>query len=195
MNRRNFISSSLVAGSALALPNKGNAFSLFGIDFGTSKAETPKKPKTENRLNLHNIHTGETFNDVFKTDGQYLPDALKALNHFMRDRRNNKQCNMDPALFDLLHTMQTLTGTQKPFEIVCGFRSSQTNEMLRRSKRGVARNSQHLYGRAVDLYSPDIPLRKLRQAALSQAKGGVGYYPKSHFVHVDTRGHLACWGA
>lgn len=192
MNRRQFLSTSVAAASTgLILPSQGSALSLFGFDLGRS--DQPKTPKSEQRLNLHNIHTGETFNDVFRADGSYLPEALKSLNHFMRDRRNNKQINMDPKLFDLLHTMQKLTGTKKPFEIVCGYRSPQTNEGLRRQKRGVAKNSQHLYGRAVDLFSPDVRLRDLRTAALSQKKGGVGFYPKSNFVHVDTRGHLACW--
>ena len=194
MDRRQFISSSVAAASTgLILPNQSQAFSFLGVNFG--RATTSVSPKSEQRLHLHNIHTGETFDDVFKADGAHIPEALKALNYFMRDRRNNKQIKMDPKLFDLLHTMQTLTGTKKPFEIVCGYRSPQTNEGLRRKNRGVAKNSQHLYGRAVDLYSPDVRLRDLRQAALSQEKGGVGFYPKSNFVHVDTRGHLACWGA
>lgn len=150
----------------------------------------------ERTLHMHHIHTGEKFTGVFKVGNTYIPDALTELSHFMRDWRTGQAHTMDPALYDLIHDIYACGGSQKPFEIVCGYRSPQTNGKLRSARGGgIAKDSQHIYGRAVDLYLPGTPLVQLRRAAVDCGKGGVGHYPRSGFIHVDTRGYPAQWGA
>lgn len=155
---------------------------LLGADRST--ADRPG----DRRIALYNIHTKDTIDIVFKRDGKYIPDALKKLNWFLRDWRENKPTKMDPALIDLLWEIRTELGTRVPTHVICGFRSAKTNEMLRRTRGGQARKSQHILGKALDIEFPDVPLKRLRYSALIRERGGVGYYPTSAipFVHIDT---------
>lgn len=152
--------------------------------------------KLDQSLRLHNIHTGETFQENVVENGQMVPEALVLINKFMRDHRNGKTCNIDPNLIKMLGRLQK--ECTKPgltcFDVVSGYRSPETNNMLRKRSKGVAKNSFHMKGCAVDIKLPGH-LRELRNLAKSYQKGGVGYYPKSGFVHVDTRGYPAYWGA
>lgn len=145
-------------------------------------------------LRFSHLHTGERLEVAYFDGGRYLPDALGAVNRLLRDFRSGEVGAIDPALLDLLHRLRTSTGSAQPYEIVSGFRSGATNEMLRaRSLRsGVASASLHLTGRAIDIRVADVPLAALRDAALGLAEGGVGYYPGSNFVHVDT-GRVRRW--
>ena len=145
-------------------------------------------------ISMYNIHTKDTINITFKRDGKFVPEALQALNHFMRDWRRDQEIKMDPALIDLMWELHHELGSKAPIHLICGFRSAGTNEMLRRTSGGQARNSRHITGQAADLVFPDVPLKQIRYSALVHERGGVGYYPASGlpFVHVDT-GNVRHW--
>ncbi|MGI9476245.1 MAG: DUF882 domain-containing protein [Hyphomicrobiaceae bacterium] len=143
---------------------------------------------------LYNIHTKETLRIVYKRNGRYVPAAMQKLNWHLRDWRQNKPTKMDPALIDLMWEIHTELGSRVPVHVISGYRSPKTNNMLRKTRGGQARRSQHLLGRAVDVRFPDIPVRRLRYSALLREQGGVGYYPTSAtpFVHIDT-GRVRHW--
>ena len=111
---------------------------------------------------MFNIHTKETINVTFKRNGKFVPEALQALNHFMRDWRRNQETKMDPALIDLIWEIHNELGSKEPVHLICGYRSPATNEMLRRTSGGQARNSRHITGQAADIVIPDVPLKQLR---------------------------------
>ncbi|MFI5002041.1 MAG: DUF882 domain-containing protein [Reyranellales bacterium] len=143
-------------------------------------------------LSLVNANTGETLSVTYWSDGAYRREALDQLNHFCRDSQNNQQTEMDPLLFDVLwHTMQA-TGYSGTVEVLSAYRSPTTNAWLASVSRGVARDSQHMNGNAMDIRFPGVPVFKIRQAARSLGMGGVGFYPRSGFVHLDT-GPIRYW--
>jgi uncharacterized protein YcbK (DUF882 family) len=148
----------------------------------------------ERTLSMYNIHTKDTITVTFKRNGKFVPEGLQALNHFMRDWRRDMEIKMDPALIDLIWELHEELGSKEPVHLICGYRSPGTNEMLRRSVGGQARNSRHITGQAADLMFPDVPLKQLRYSALIRERGGVGYYPASGlpFIHVDT-GNVRHW--
>jgi len=139
-------------------------------------------------LSLYEIHTKESLTVTFKRDGVFDEDALKQLNHFMRDWRADQETKMDRELIDLIWTLHHQLGSQKPIHLVSAFRSAKTNARMRRRGGGQAKKSQHIQGKAADIHFPDVPVKRLRASALVQEVGGVGYYPTSGipFVHVDT---------
>ncbi len=139
-------------------------------------------------ISLHNIHTKETITVEYKKDGKYVPAAMKQINWILRDWRKNEATEMDPELIDLLWEIHTELGSEKPIHIISGYRSRATNNMLRKTRGGQAKQSRHILGKAVDVHFPDVPIRRLRYSALVRERGGVGYYPTSAipFVHVDT---------
>ncbi len=143
-------------------------------------------------LRFAHTHTGEHLAVEYFSGGAYLPDALASVNQFLRDFRTGDVHAIDPDLLDLLHNLTQATETSKPFQVISGYRSPATNTMLRQRSEGVAAGSLHLRGQAVDIRLADVPLSKLRQAALAVGGGGVGYYPGSDFVHVDT-GRVRTW--
>lgn len=143
-------------------------------------------------LDFVHTHTGEHLAVEYFGGGTYVPDALATVNHFLRDFRTGDVHTIDPSLLDLLHNLTGLTGTSRPFQVISGYRSPVTNEMLRHRSEGVAAGSLHMQGQAIDIRLADIPLAKLRKAALEVRRGGVGYYPASDFVHVDT-GRVRTW--
>jgi len=143
-------------------------------------------------LTLHHTHTGEKLSVAYFERGTYIPDALATLNHFLRDFRTGDVHPIDADLLDLLFGLTRLTDTRLPFQIISGYRSPATNAVLRRASEGVAAGSLHMKGQAIDIRLADVPLPKLRAAALAVRRGGVGYYPSSGFVHVDT-GRVRTW--
>lgn len=145
-------------------------------------------------LYLHHTHTGETAQITFKRNGRYDQDALRKLNYFLRDWRTNEPTTMDPALFDLIWQVYQEVGATQPVNIVSSYRSPKTNAMLRASSSGVAENSQHMKGKAMDFFIPGVDLATLRATAMRFQVGGVGYYPTSGspFVHLDT-GSVRAW--
>lgn len=138
------------------------------------------------RLRFYHTHTGEKLDVVYHENNSYLPDALDEINQVLRDFRSDEVFPMDPVLLDFLHATQDRIGSTGSFEIISAYRSLATNEMLRKRGGGVARNSQHLKGKAIDVRLTDAATADLRRASLDLARGGVGYYPKSDFVHLDT---------
>ncbi|WP_201400808.1 DUF882 domain-containing protein [Kaistia sp. 32K] len=145
-------------------------------------------------LKLYNMHTKESATIVFKRGNRFDPDGLKQLNNFLRDWRRNEPTKMDPQLFDLIWTVYQQSGSRQPIHVVSGYRSPATNGMLRSRSRGVAQKSQHMLGKAMDFFLPDVDLAKLRAIGLRMQVGGVGFYPTSGspFVHMDT-GSVRHW--
>jgi uncharacterized protein YcbK (DUF882 family) len=154
-----------------------------------------KKQDQPRVLSFHHLHTDEKITLAYRIGDRYQRSALHTLNHFLRDYRTDDVTVMDPQLFDLLYDINHRLGDPEGvFEIVCGYRCPSTNAQLYRRSRGVAKHSLHLTGQAVDIRHRDAATRKVRDSALVLGRGGVGYYPKSDFVHVDT-GAVRRWGA
>ncbi|MEH2523349.1 DUF882 domain-containing protein [Bradyrhizobium sp. AZCC 1620] len=145
-------------------------------------------------LSFHHTHSDEDLTVTFKRDGRYDEEALKKLNHFLRDWRSQDSTTMDRHLFDILWEVYRDVDGKKPIQIISAYRSPATNSMLRRRSSGVARFSQHMLGHAMDFYIPDVPLEQIRAAGLRLQRGGVGFYPTSGspFVHLDT-GSVRHW--
>ncbi len=144
------------------------------------------------KLSFHNLHTGENLRTEFWAEGKFIPEALGQINHVLRDHRTNEISAIDPGLLDLLHALQGKIGTRETFHVISGYRSAASNAKLRAHSGGVANRSLHMSGKAIDIALPGCKLADLRRAALSLRAGGVGYYPASGFVHVDT-GRVRNW--
>jgi uncharacterized protein YcbK (DUF882 family) len=142
-------------------------------------------------LAFSQLHTGEKLKIVYAERGRYVPEALTHLDHLLRDHRTGEVHPIDPALFDVLYDVREATGGGV-FEVISGFRSQATNDMLRQHGGGIARRSLHLEGKAIDVRLRGVETRSLRRAALSLHRGGVGYYPGPDFVHLDT-GRVRFW--
>ena len=145
------------------------------------------QPSKERVLRLYNTHTGERIQIVYRRDDHYVPDALVKLDHFLRDHNTGDVRHFDPRLYDILSDLTASVGKAgAEIEIICGYRTPSTNESLRAHTTGVAKNSLHIQAEAIDLRLPGVDTLKLRRAALALQSGGVGYYPHSDFIHVDT---------
>ncbi|HVH29920.1 MAG TPA: YcbK family protein [Vicinamibacterales bacterium] len=174
-SRRRFLGGLLAIAPVLAVPRH-----LFAESAGARA------------LRFAHTHTGERLALEYFSSGTYLPDALASVNHFLRDFRTGDIHDIDPQLLDLLHHVAQATQTSKPFQVISGYRSPATNEMLRHRSEGVAAGSLHMKGQAIDIRLADVPSLRLRQAALDARRGGVGYYPAPGFVHLDT-GRVRMW--
>lgn len=146
------------------------------------------------RLMFRNAHTGESFSGVYRVGNKYLPDAFQQINTVMRDFRTGQVYPMDPRVIDIIHAVHRMSGQNRPFEIISGYRSPKTNTMLRgRGKStGVAKKSLHMKGQAIDLRLEGFSTARLRDLAIGLKAGGVGYYGKSDFVHMDS-GDVRDW--
>ena len=149
---------------------------------------------SEKKLSLYNVHYHENVETVFWKDGQYVPEALSEINHLFRDRRTGKEKTINTELLDLLFDLQQNLKSEEPFHIISGYRTPKSNALLRKRKKGVAKNSLHMYGKAVDLRLPGYSLKTIRQAAMSFNAGGVGIYHRSKFVHIDVGQVRYWWG-
>ncbi len=176
MNRRQFLTKSGLTIAALILqpPSLGLAV-------------TPTRA-----LSLYNTHTREKLDITYSWSRQYNQEALGEINHFLRDFRTGEVHPIDPHLLDILHSIRQTFGNQGTFEIISGYRSPKTNKQLRNNSTAVAKRSLHMQGKAIDLRLSGINTKKLQQCALQMQCGGVGYYPKSDFVHLDT-GRVRFW--
>ena len=143
------------------------------------------KEKNCRTLALENLHTGERLKVDYWVEGKYLPDALSSLNRALRDWRTGEVHAMEPKLLDLLDLLGKKLESNAGFQVICGYRSPVTNAMLQEKTSGVASNSLHMVGQAMDIRVADRGLDKLHDTALAMKVGGVGYYPSSNFVHVD----------
>ena len=175
------------------LSRRGFARTLLGA--AGLLALTPRRLRalTEpKKLAFVHLHTGESLEIVYRDDSGYRADALARLDVLLRDFRSEEVHPIDPALFDLLFAVHALAGSREPYCVISGYRSAATNEMLRSHGDGVAAGSLHLVGQAIDVRLPDVGIARLRDAGLAHAAGGVGYYPASDFVHLDT-GRVRRW--
>ncbi|MGA0610863.1 DUF882 domain-containing protein [Caldimonas sp. KR1-144] len=152
----------------------------------------PQPQQAPRELAFSHLHTGERLRVTYFDAGSYVDDALAAVNRLLRDFRSGEVGTIDPRLLDVLHALALGSGTRAPFEVISGYRCRATNEALRRRSDGVASTSLHMSGQAIDIRLADVPLATLRNKALALRAGGVGYYPASDFVHVDT-GRVRAW--
>jgi uncharacterized protein YcbK (DUF882 family) len=183
--RRHWMNTLLATGAGVALARLGFAQAPEGA------AEEAQLP--ERHLELFNTHTNETANVVFKRGVQYDDTALAALKNVLRDHRNGQSHDMDAGLYDQLFDLATAAGCEPSFEIISGYRSPESNDqMSARPGSGVAKKSLHMEGRAMDVRLRNCTCEKLRDLALAAKKGGVGYYQRSNFVHIDT-GAFRTW--
>lgn len=172
---------------------------LAGLTVGLwSATGTPAISGGETRtISLYHVHTGEKLTVTYMVNGKYVPSAMKQINHLLRDWRKNATIKIDPRTIDLVWELHADLGSKAPVHIVCGYRSAGTNSMLKRIGRNVARKSQHILGKAIDIYFPDVPTIKMRNSALVRQVGGVGYYRSAGgptgFLHVDS-GRVRHWG-
>ena len=177
MTRRSFLGGLAAVGGALLLP---------------ARARAGSEARGERRISLVHTHTGERFATTYWGDGVYLAKELARVDDFLRDFRTGERHPIDPALLDQLHDLAILTGTGAPFQVISGYRSPQTNALLRSTRGGQASHSLHMTGQAIDVRLADVSTDFIRDAALDLGKGGVGYYRDADFVHVDT-GRVRHW--
>ena len=168
----------------------GGLASLSALALAAPAAALPRRE--ERVLSFFNTHTSDRVTLPYFADGAYLPESLARLDRFLRDHRTGEEHPIDPALFDLLHDLQRATSTKRPFQVISCYRSPVTNAMLCSENGGVAKGSLHLQGRAIDVRLADVESAVLRDAARDLGRGGVGYYRRSDFVHVDT-GRARAW--
>jgi len=186
LSRRNFLGLGAAAAATALVPAK--AFAA-----GTATKAGALAP--ERALAFFHTHTGERLSTAYCAAGDYIPAALQHVNTLLRDFRVNQIKPIDPELLDLLFELNGTLGTAQPFHVISGYRSPQTNTMLKErggSHSGVATQSLHMVGKAIDIRVPGVKLEHLRDAARSLKGGGVGFYPGSNFVHVDT-GRVRFW--
>lgn len=146
----------------------------------------------ERRLAFYNTHTGELLDVVYRIGNDYIPESLAQVDRVLRDHRTDEVYAMDPRLLDLLHMLSSSLQARAAFHVISGYRSPLTNATLASNSDGVAKHSLHMDGKAIDIRLPGVELAKLRAAAIALRSGGVGYYSRSDFVHVDV-GRVRYW--
>jgi uncharacterized protein YcbK (DUF882 family) len=178
LSRRRFLRISALAAAQLIVPTIAMARTRVQI--------------RHRSLKFYNLHTGESLKTTYWENGSYVPEELDRVNYILRDFRANEVKPIDPALLDLLVRAQRRLGTSQPYQVISGYRSPLTNAMLHANSEGVAVHSLHIDGKAIDISVPGRSLAQVRGAALALQGGGVGYYPRSGFVHMDT-GRVRFW--
>ncbi len=187
MKRSESLASAAFVGLALLLAP------LYAAPRRGTETSTPVTRPREYRLRLYHTHTGERIDIVYRRGGKYLPDALAQLDHFLRDHRTGEVHHYSPGVFDLLVDLTAQVGHPgAEYQIICGYRTPWSNNYLRSHSTGVAEHSLHMQAEAIDVRLPGTTTEELRKAALSLHRGGVGYYPRSEFVHVDV-GRVRQW--
>jgi uncharacterized protein YcbK (DUF882 family) len=187
LSRRNFIGLGVTVAAGALLPVRAVE--------AASAATVPVSTAPDRTLAFFHTHTNERLTTAYCCDGQYVAKELNDINHLLRDFRVNELKPIDPRLLDLLYELNTRLGTDQPFHVISGYRTPQTNAMLHErggTHSGVATHSLHMEGKAIDIRVPGIKLEHLRDTAKALRVGGVGYYPDSNFVHVDT-GRVRYW--
>lgn len=174
------------------VPRKRPANPAPSRNLGPPSGPVATRPSATRALRLQVVNTGERFDGVYWRDGNYVPETMQRLDRVLRDHRAGAVTRMDPKLYDMLWEMQQRLGTSDPWRVISAYRSPQTNAAARR-QGGVARNSFHLHGQALDIDLTDRSTRAIRQVAVGLQAGGVGQYPRSDFVHIDT-GPVRVWG-
>lgn len=178
LSRRAFLTrAGMAAAGALLLPS------------AEALAKTFSRERT---LTFHNVNTDEDLTIVVSPEQYYDRQILQRFSYFLRDHHSDEIRTMDPALIDLFYAVSAFTGSTGTFKIISGYRSPETNSWLRKISHGVAEHSMHIEGKAVDIRMSDVDTRSIRQVALALQQGGVGYYPRADFVHLDT-GKIRTW--
>ena len=178
-SRRRLLRLGVAALAAATLPRQAYAVNVI-------------ESRPERALSFYNIHTGERLKTTYWEQGQYIGEALSQIDHVLRDHLANETKEIAPKLLDLLCVIGSRLDSREPFHVISGYRSNRTNEYLRAHTSGVAENSLHTVGQAIDIRLPGRPLNIVRKVALDLKGGGVGFYPKSDFVHVDI-GSVRYW--
>ncbi len=183
----------LVAAAGAASPGKAESTGAGAPDeAGSAGAPKTEGASAERWIELKSIHTGEVVKATFGRQSGPDAAALAKLQHVLRDYRINEEHEMDAGLYQQLSDLAQAAGCEPRYEVISGYRSPKTNAQLRANGRGVAEHSLHMEGRAIDVRLKDCPLAKLRDLALQAQRGGVGYYERSNFVHLDT-GRVRTW--
>ncbi len=169
----------------------GSAVAMTGMP-GIVQAAASWKQQPAKKLNFYNLHTDEKLSMTYFEDGQYVSGAMQEINYLLRDHRSGDVHNMDPDLFNLLYDLQNSLGGNKTIQVISAYRSPATNTMLKRSSSGVAKKSLHMLGQAIDIRIEGVDSKIIQQAGMAMKRGGVGYYRKSDFVHIDT-GRVRFW--
>ena len=185
VSRRKFLGFGAIAAGTLAVTTLAKPASA-AIFSGASQFDGARK------ISFRNTHTGETFSGVYRVGDKYLPDAFDRINIVLRDFRSNELFPIDPRVMDIIYSVHQMTKQAEPYEVLSGYRCPKTNAGLRSHSEGVAKNSLHMTGQAIDVRLPGFNTRQMRNLAVSLKAGGVGYYPKSDFVHMDT-GDVRTW--
>ncbi len=176
-DRREFLKKSIILGAGLTV----SPFDLFAYRLPVDRS-----------IKLYNIHTGEHIKATYWAKDHFVKSELHKINHFLRDYRTGDVQKMDIELLDLLYSIQLIRDTTRPIQVISGYRSPKTNKLLRKRSEGVAKNSYHLKAQAIDINLPGTDLKNLKKLATFLKRGGVGYYPKSGFMHIDT-GPVRYW--
>ncbi|MEN8198943.1 MAG: DUF882 domain-containing protein [Thermodesulfobacteriota bacterium] len=179
INRRQLLSAAALTAASIVLPPPL-------VSWAAKSQHVPRS------LSLHHKHTGENLDIVYGDTDGYDREALTAIDHFLKDYRTGEVHSIDPQLLDILASLNHHFDSKKAIEITSGYRSPKTNQQLRNRNRKVAKRSMHMEGKAVDIRMKGVRTRDLRQYALQIQQGGVGYYPRSNFVHVDS-GKVRSW--
>lgn len=182
LSRRGLLASGIAAAAMWSRPR-----------LAWSRPQTaPHADPSDRILAFYNTHTQEQLETVYWRQGNYIPSALTDIDYLLRDHRANEITDIDLNLLNLLYAIRKKLNTTEPFHVISGYRSSQTNAFLRRRSKGVAKNSLHIQGKAIDIRVPDYPSKTLWEVAISLRGGGVGYYARSDFVHIDL-GRVSSW--
>jgi len=199
MDRRTAIRMGLIATASMLLPGKARALQRL-MPRETDSAEITFREKAvsgfieeeERQICIYNLHTKEHRETMYWRNGEYIDSALEELDFIFRDHYNGSVRKIDRRLIDFLYAIQQKAGTNEPFHLISGYRSKRTNARLRKSNKGVAKRSLHMSGKAADIRLPAVGIKKLRREAYELQTGGVGYYPRSNFVHIDV-GRIRFW--
>jgi uncharacterized protein YcbK (DUF882 family) len=162
--------------------------------FSTKAFALSEAISSQKELFFYNVYTHENLKAVYWKDGMYLPDGLASINHIFRDMHTGREREININLLDLLFEVKEQLKSKEPFHMISGYRTPKSNAMLSKRKKGVAKNSLHMYGKAVDISIPGYSLRGIRKAAMKLRAGGVGYYPQSKFLHLDVGEVRYWWG-
>ncbi len=176
-SRRSFLKKSIILGAGLCV----SPYELFSLRLPVDRS-----------IKLYNAHTGEYLNATYWAKDHFVKDELKKINHLLRDHRTGEVREMDLKLLDLLYSIQLIRDTDKHIKVFSGYRSPKTNRKLRKNSEGIAKNSFHLKAQAIDINLPGTELKNLKKLATFLRRGGVGYYPRSGFMHIDT-GPIRYW--
>ncbi len=146
----------------------------------------------QRRLSFHHTHTGNRLSIVYHNGQSTIQRSIEKINQFLSDFRTGEVHDIDPRLLDALYLLQRKSATENPFEVISAYRSAKTNALLRNKSKGVAKRSLHMQGKAIDIRLPGVKTSSLRNMAMAMQLGGVGYYRRSDFIHIDT-GRVRYW--